>query len=206
MLRELLLNQFGGPQNGERRINAEQPTRFFTPRKVVQAANLIRKGKVYHLGRVYEEGMPLFGNRHYSLTIVSFPSGGPLGKNQLVWHDEMFSGEIGQIGTQFDRLGHIGTRVGRDDIFYNGFKRSDFSKAYGLEKLGVEQVGVFFTRGVLVDVADFKGVDKLKVGYVISVSDIEGTLKKTGCKSLRGRCCVIPYWSRETLDGGQSSL
>lgn len=68
------------------------------------------------------------------MTIVASPSGGPVGKNQLVWHDEMFSGEIGQIGTQFDGLGHIGTRVGNEDIFYNGFKRSEFSKAYGLEK------------------------------------------------------------------------
>lgn len=98
----------------------------------------------------------------------------------------MFSGEIGQIGTQFHGMGHIGTCIGRDDSFYNGFKRSDFSKAYGLEKLGVEQVGVFFTRGGLVDVADFKGVDKLKVGYVISVSDIEGTLKKQGVKIYEG--------------------
>jgi hypothetical protein len=83
-----------------------------TAKKVRQGSRLIKQGRIYQLGRVYEPGMPLFGNRHYSLSIVSSPSGGPAGQNQLVWHDEMFSGEIGQVGTQFDRLGLVGTRMG----------------------------------------------------------------------------------------------
>lgn len=157
-----------------------------TPEKVLKAAQLIKEGKVYQLGRVYEPGIPLFGNRHYSLTIPGSPTGGPVGENQVVWHDEMFSGEIGQVGTQFDGLGHVGTRVGNEDIFYNGFKRSEFSKAYGLEKLGVENVGVFFTRGVLVDVAGFKKADRLEVGYVITAADIEGALKAQGVEVQEG--------------------
>src|SRR5436190_4355479 len=32
-----------------------------TPQKVLEAAKWIRDGKVYKLGRVYEQGMPLFG-------------------------------------------------------------------------------------------------------------------------------------------------
>ena len=157
-----------------------------TPERVLAAAGLIKEGKIYQLGRVYEPGMPLFGNRHYSLTIVGSPSGGPVGENELVWHDEMFSGEIGQIGTQFDGLGHIGTRLGNEDRFYNGFKRSEFSKAYGLEKLGVENVGVFFMRGVLVDVAGYKRVDRLSVGEIVTVEDIEGALKKQGVEIMEG--------------------
>ena len=65
----------------------------------------------------------------------------------------MFSGEIGQVGTQLDGLGHVGVRMCGDDYFYNGFRRSEFGTAYGLKKLGIENVGVFFTRGVLIDVA-----------------------------------------------------
>jgi kynurenine formamidase len=67
-----------------------------------------------------------------------------------------------------------------DDYFYNGFKRSEFGKAYGLEKLGVENVGVFFTRGVLIDVAGFRGVERMAVGEAITVMDLEGALKKQG--------------------------
>jgi kynurenine formamidase len=109
----------------------------------------------------------------------------------MVYHDEMFSGEIGQVGTQLDGLGHIGVRMGGDDFFYNGFRRSEFGKAYGLEKLGIENVGVFFTRGVLVDVAGYKEVGRMKVGEVISAEDIEGALKKQGVSVGEGDVVLI---------------
>src|SRR5262249_22676903 len=81
-----------------------------TPERALAAAKLIRTGKVYSLGRVYEHGMPLPGKRHFSLTIPGQPTGGPDGKNRGVYNEEMFSGEIGQIGTQLDGLGHVGVR------------------------------------------------------------------------------------------------
>ena len=87
-----------------------------TPAKVLDAKALITKGTVYQLGRVYETGMPLFGSRHYSLKIpYAFPMPG---KNQAVYHDDIISGELAQIGTQFDGLGHVG--IG--ELFYNGNK------------------------------------------------------------------------------------
>ena len=94
-----------------------------TAERVKEASRLIRDGKVYSLGRLYEHGMPLPGKRHFSLTIPGSPTGGPTGKNQGVYHDDLFSGEIGQIGTQLDGLGHVGVRIGGDDYFYNGFRR-----------------------------------------------------------------------------------
>ena len=89
----------------------------------------------------------------------------------------MFSGEIGQVGTQLDGLGHVGVRWKGEDYFYNGFRRSEFGNAYGLKKLGVENIGVFFTRGVLLDVAGYKSVQRLEPGYTITVEDLEGTLR-----------------------------
>jgi kynurenine formamidase len=148
-----------------------------SPAKVLEANRLIRTGKIYSLGRLYEHGMPNPGKRHFSLTIPGRPTGGPEGQNRLVHNDEMFSGEIGQIGTQLDGLGHIGVRMRGDDYFYNGFRLSQFGTAYGLEKLGIEKVGVFFTRGVLVDVARHRGVPRMLAGQVITVKDLEGALK-----------------------------
>src|SRR5262245_43710650 len=144
-----------------------------TPKKVLEAKDLITQGKVYQLGRPYEAEMPIPGKRHFSLTIPGLPTGGPGGKNQLVHNDELVSGEIGQVGTQFDGLGHVGVRVGGDDVFYNGNKLSEFGTAYGLKKLGVEQAGAFFTRGVLLDVAGLKEERSLPVGYAITPQDLE---------------------------------
>ena len=162
-----------------------------TPQKVLEAKELIREGKIYQLGRVYEHGMPLPGKRHYSLTIPGSPTADATGKNQIVSHDEMFSGEIGQVGTQFDGLGHVGVRVDKEDIFYNGFKRSEFADAYGLKKLGVENAGVFFTRGVLLDVAGYRQTERLPNGYVITIDDLEGCLAQAKTKIRPGDVVLL---------------
>jgi kynurenine formamidase len=162
-----------------------------TAEKVLQARSLIRSGKVYQLGHLYEHGMPLPGKRHFSLTIPGSPTMPPSGKNQGVSHDEMFSGEIGQVGTQMDGLGHVGTRIGDDDYFYNGFKRSGFGRAYGLEKLGVEHVGVFFTRGILLDVAKLRKVGRMKAGDVITAGDIRACLAAEGLSLSPGDVVLI---------------
>ena len=155
-----------------------------TADKVKEASKLIQAGRVYSLGRVYEHGMPLPGNRHFSLTIPGSPTGGPSGKNQGVYHDDLVSGEIGQVGTQLDGLGHVGVRIGGDDYFYNGFKRSEFGTAYGLTRLGIENVGVFFTRGVLLDVAGAKGVERMKPGEVVTSRDLEHALTRQGVAAI----------------------
>ena len=143
-----------------------------TAEKVLEAKSLMTRGTVYQLGRAYERSMPLFGSRHFSLQIPQ--TYGPMGSNRTTYHDEVVSAQIGQVGTQFDGLGHIG--IG--DRFYNGNERSDFSQGDGLTKLGVENVGPLVTRGVLVDVASFKGVARLEGGYEISLADLRGALER----------------------------
>jgi kynurenine formamidase len=137
------------------------------------------------LGRVYEAGIPVFGIRHYSLRIPQ--TSGPLGENKVTWHEEIVSGELGQVGTQFDGLGHVG--IG--ELYYNGFNRHDFAKAEGLTKLGVENVGVFVTRGVLIDVAGYKNVEHLGDGYEITAADLKGALKKQGVQIRPGDVVLI---------------
>ena len=162
-----------------------------TPQKVLEATQLIKEGRIYELGRIYEAGMPLFPGRHYSLTIPGSPTGGPMGKNNVVYHDEMISGQIGQVGTQFDGLGHVGSRIDGEDVFFNGFKRSEFGAAGGLGKLGVENVGVFVTRGVLIDMAAYKGVDRLPVGTVVTAQDLQDALKQQEVELSEGDVVLI---------------
>jgi kynurenine formamidase len=156
-----------------------------TPAKVLEAKSLITAGAVYQLGRVYETAMPMFGTRHYSLRIPQ--TFGPLGSNRTMYHDEIVSGELGQVGTQFDGLGHIG--VG--DLFYNGNDRNEFSKGDGLTKLGVENVGAIVKRGVLVDVAAFKGVAQLAGDYEITLADLQGALARQGTEVRAGDVVLV---------------
>jgi kynurenine formamidase len=156
-----------------------------TPAKVLEAKTLITRGAVYQLGRVYESAMPLFGSRHFSLRIPQ--TFGPLGSSQTTYHDEIVSAEIGQVGTQFDGLGHIG--IG--DLFYNGNNRNTFSKAEGLTKLGIENVGAIATRGVLIDVAAYKGVPQLAGGYEITLADIQGALKRQATQIRSGDIVLL---------------
>jgi kynurenine formamidase len=156
-----------------------------TPAKVLEAKNLITRGAVYQLGRTYEAGMPMVGTRHFSLRIPQ--AFGPNGTNQALYHDEVISGELGQIGTQFDSLSHLG--IG--DLFYNGNNRHDFAKAEGMTRLGVEHVGALATRGVLIDVAAFKGVPQLAGGYEITVADLQGALRRQSLDIRAGDIVLI---------------
>src|SRR3954447_4750965 len=82
-----------------------------------------KQGKVYSLGHSYEADMPTFGPRKWVLRIPGSPTGGPFGANRMVYHDEYLATEIGQIGTQFDGLGHIGVVTGdvadKSKIYYH---------------------------------------------------------------------------------------
>lgn len=163
-----------------------------TAAKALEAAQLIRTGKVYQLGRVYERDMPMPPNRTYTFLIPGNPTTpGAVGENSRVGYDDFLMAEIGQMGTQMDGLGHAGVRLDDGDYYYNGFKAENFAGPYGLSKLGVENVGVFFARGVLIDVAGYKGVDRLEIGTVITVADLEGALKKQGGIEIRKGDVVI---------------
>ena len=169
-------------------------TNHMTPEVALDAVSLIKKGKVYSLGRVYEYGMPLFGQRVFALRIPGAPTGGAFGANQIIWHDEILTTEIGQVGTQFDGLAHIGARVGEagdldQEVFYNGYTTKDMHNndaemgstagAYGLQALGMEHVKPFFCRGILFDVMSLKG-RMLDKGEEITVADLQACLERQG--------------------------
>lgn len=152
-----------------------------TPEKILDAMKNIKTGKVYEIGRLYESTMPKFGERAFTLRIPGTPTGGPLGDNKIVWHDEFLATEIGQVGTQFDGLGHIGVAIRGEDKaemrFYNGFTAAEIGNAYGLKKLGIEHVKPIFTRGWLFNIEAVKG-RRMNLGEEIAVADIEAAAKR----------------------------
>lgn len=159
---------------------------LMTPEKVLDSAKWIRDGKVYRIGRVYEAGIPTFGARVFALRIPGGPTGGPFGENKLVYNDDFVATEIGQVGTQFDGLGHIGLQLGKDgdknDMrFYNGFTSQEINQANGLAKLGAEKVKPFFTRAHLVDVMGLRGA-MWDAGQEVKLADVRAALEKQKLK------------------------
>jgi kynurenine formamidase len=142
-----------------------------TPERVLSALKLAREGKVYPIGQAYESGMPLFEGRDFKLLIGQDV---PPSKNNLTAHIDYVSTELGQVGTQLDGLGHVG--IG--DLYYNGNNRNDFATRTGLKKLGVENAGAFITRGVMIDLAAYKGVERLNSGYEVTLADVHGALAR----------------------------
>ena len=176
-----------GPQWWPSRWGADDElgaSNWITPDKVLGAAKLIKTGHIYDLGHPYEAEMPLFGDRGFLLRIPASPTGGPFGKNQIIWHDEFLATEIGQVGTQFDGLGHIGVQAGAEGDkkqmrYYNGFTEAEMGSAYGLQKLGVEKIKPLFTAGMLIDLRALKGRMWNK-GEEIGVSDLRAALSRQG--------------------------
>ena len=153
-----------------------------TPAKVVAATRLVREGKVYDLGRVLHAGVPRFEGRYWQQSLVSSahvinrrrPDSGAQGwgANDLNWITEVATGTY-QIGTHLDGLNHL--QIG--DRFYNGWHLHEIAEEWGTSKLGIETVPPIITRGILIDVARQRGVNRLEAGDVIAVGDVEAALR-----------------------------
>ncbi|HEY5623036.1 MAG TPA: cyclase family protein [Gammaproteobacteria bacterium] len=159
---------------------------YVTPLKILRALQIPETGKVYELGHVYEPGIPLYGERPWYMQIQPPPK--PTSGEGGIALSEYFTGYIGQFGTQFDGLGHQAGNVEMEDgsfqsVFYNGFTADELlgqnRGRYGLEALGMETMKPFITRGVLIDVAGYKG-ETLSAAYEVTMDDVRGTLEWQG--------------------------
>lgn len=123
-----------------------------------------------------------------------------IGPNNLSVNEERFpEGTTYQIATQFDNLNHVG--VG--DIFYNGYRASEFASPTGTTALGMEHVGPFVTRGLVIDVLGYKqsrgGSDVITVGgnqmladgYRITLEDILDTMAWEGLGAIEPGDAIV---------------
>ncbi len=158
-------------------------TNYVTAEKIMQALMIPTEGIAYELGHPYERTMPAYLDRPYRLNIVKRARPGGVSMT------EYFTGYIGQMGTQFDGLGHQGQLVEHPDgtseyVFYNGFTEEDLIGddlgADGLLHLGVEKMKPIITRGVLIDIAGYKDMDTLPAAYIVTLDDVLGALSRQG--------------------------
>ncbi len=183
-------------------------TNWYTkPEVTMRAMAQVKAGQVYSLGQPYSSEMPLFGQRKFSLRIPGTPSGGPFGANKLVYHDDFLATEIGQVGTQFDGLGHIGVQIGVDGDrnhmrWYNGFTNTEIGSAYGLMKLGVEKLHPIVARGILIDLVGVLG--DMEAGQAATMADVRAALERQGMANFQfkaGDAVLFRYgWERHWAD------
>src|SRR2546430_2336791 len=122
-----------------------------TPAKRAEALRLVREGRLYDLGRVLDEHVPVFPGRAFHQTLVTtahHANVGGLGDNRVNWITETISGTT-QLGTHLDALSHL--QIG--DRAYNGYTVEELAAPAGVTALGVETVPQIVTRGFLVDVS-----------------------------------------------------
>jgi kynurenine formamidase len=157
---------------------------YLTPELALQAAKLVKAGKVYSLGINVNTSTPAYPPRTCSLYIVQPGQTGSaegLGPTHTTYNDDILNCWNG-IGTQLDGLGHIG--VG--DRYYNGYKWGEFATMGGLKKLGIEKIPPMVARGVLLDMAAFLGQEVIKEGTAFNRAEIEGAAKKQGVEIRQG--------------------
>lgn len=182
------------------------------PAQIKRALSTIKQYKAIAIGKYYHREAPSFGVRGWQMSIPGTPTGGPFGKNALVFHDEMVTTEIGQIQTQFDGPGHIGVNTSKGPVMYNGrvswdiYERGAGGRVLGMGINGVEHVGElgFVCRLVVLDAVAYKKSKGLipanaemlpipkKAGDagIVTADDVQGILKMSGVGDIQKGDCV----------------
>jgi kynurenine formamidase len=130
-----------------------------------EALGLVREGRLFDLGRVLDENVPVFPGRYFRQTLVTTAhhvnGNGGVGEGHVNWVTEQVVGTM-QLGTHLDALSHL--QVG--DRCYNGWSVAEIAGTSGMKRLGVETVPQIVTRGWLVDASD--------AGHVIGLDAVAG--------------------------------
>jgi kynurenine formamidase len=142
-----------------------------TDAKRARALALVREGRLYDLGRILDESIPIFPGRFFRQTLVTTAhhqnAVEPVGANEVNWITEQVSTTM-QLGTHLDALSHL--QIG--DRGYNGWTVAELAGTAGVRRLGIETVPQIVTRGLLVDVSDRRSA----AGDVITVDDAQRAL------------------------------
>lgn len=153
-----------GPDDQQGMLN------HITDAKRAAALRLVRHGRLYDLGRVLDEHVPVFPGRSFHQTLVTTAHHAnrmSVGANDVNWITEVFSSTT-QLGTHLDALSHL-QMGGRG---YNGWTAGELAEPWGVNRLGAETIPQIVTRGWLVDAAAARGVDRLEPGDVITTDDL----------------------------------
>lgn len=148
---------------------------FLTATEVLRGIRAVRQGKVFTLGAPIARpgGDPIYPGRAQPTRTMAMDKG-----SYINGHAQAFPGGLEysddvifmflQGATQYDALGHVWF----DDQIYNGYDAK--TTIGGLRKCSVERIAEHGVvgRGILLDVARYKGVKHLQANEGISLEDL----------------------------------
>jgi kynurenine formamidase len=131
----------------------------------------VTEGRLYDLGRVLDEQIPVFPGRFFRQTLVTTAHHANavemVGENDVNWITEQVAATM-QLGTHLDALSHL--QIG--DRGYNGWSITELAGTAGVKRLGVEGVPQIVTRGLLADVSGCCDAP----GDVVTLAEVERVL------------------------------
>lgn len=163
------------------------------PDDIIEASKLIKKGKVFSLGIPLDRDGPqngLFGGRfnpiHQMLATGTDAVCGRQDWNKIRYADDTINLCV-QGATHWDALGHIFY----EDRAYNGHDPKNIDVT-GLNVLGIENSKDKMNgRGVLLDIARFRGVNWLQDGEGISNDELDACAKKQGVEIKKADFVIV---------------
>ena len=154
-----------------------------TPERVLAVLRSVTTGKTYDLGVAVDRTSYKWPG-HSSTEVVSYRSPGGVKMEKdvpgfatsskgLAFHSAaLFMSD--NLGTQVDGLGHITT--GADNHWYNNFKEATHAGDFGVRKADADTIPPMILKGVLIDVAGWKGVEALPGNFAIGSKEMQAAL------------------------------
>lgn len=179
---------------------------YITPEMIVKAAGLVKQGKVYALGEEIHNDVPrIITPSRIGVQITQENDG-----YDRVTKPGEFDPKRYQVGASFAYMhthtgSHLDTfsHVYRENTIYNN---GPAPKPAGTIQGDAASVKSMVGRGVLLDVARYKGQDPLPSNYYISLEDLQNTAKAQQVEIQKGDILLIrtgwrKMWEEPGPDG-----
>ena len=173
---------------------------------LIDAAAVLRGTAAARTGKRFALGLPLSPNgpqsgmipgrinpQHVMIAIHTPSLGDPEG---ICSSDDVLYLPT-QTATHWDSLAHV-SYGGR---MWNGFPTSSVDVT-GARKAGIDKVGAVVSRGILLDVAAAKGVDRLDPGYAITAEDLAAAEELARVRVEPGDIVLVRTGHLQVLRGG----
>ncbi|MDD4859598.1 MAG: cyclase family protein [Dehalococcoidales bacterium] len=158
---------------------------YITKQAVQDAFRMVQQGRIYSLGATLGGRGPFFTDvlrrepwRFTSVVNIPCPS-------KTSWAEDMITMST-HSGTHIDALCH----VWYENRLYNGFPADEIN-GLGTKKNSIENVKSLIGRGILLDIAGYKGLPHLERSYAITPQDMENCLKAEKLETKPGDIILV---------------